>query len=101
MTMATLTQKERVAAIEARLAGHAHEHELGDRVWAAKLDAIDQRLRGIERVLLEVRINPADAPQGSGWRRLTRRDVSVMSSTAAATTALWWLTELARTAVGA
>lgn len=52
-------------------------------------------------MLLEVRINPAEAPQGSGWRRLTRRDVGVMSGTAAATTALWWLTELARTAVGA
>ena len=71
--MATLTQKERVAALEARLSGHAHEHELGDRVWAAKLDAIDQRLRGIERVLLEVRISPTEAPQASGWRWLTRR----------------------------
>ena len=99
--MATaLTQKERIAALEARTSSHGHEHELGDRVWTAKLDAIDQRLRGIERVLLEVRINPADTLQGSGWRRLTRRDVSVISGTAAATTALWWLTELARAAVG-
>ena len=57
-----LTQKERIAALEARSSIHGHEHELGDRVWAAKLDAIDQRLRGIERVLLEVRLNPADAP---------------------------------------
>ena len=74
---------------------------MGDRVWTAKLDAIDQRLRGIERVLLEVRLSPADAPRPSGWRSLTRRDVGVMSGTAAATTALWWLTELARTALGA
>ena len=101
MTMATLTNKERVAALEARLSGHAHEHDLGDRTWAAKLDAIDQRLRGIERVLLEVRLSPADAPQPSGWRPFTRRDVGVMSGTAAATTALWWLTELARAALGA
>ncbi len=52
-------------------------------------------------MLLEVRISPTEAPQASGWRRLTRRDVGVMSGTAAATTALWWLTELARTEVGA
>ncbi len=78
-----------------------HEHELGDRVWTAKLDAIDQRLRGIERVLLEVRLNPPSAPQPTGWRRLSRRDVGVMSGTAAATTALWWLTELARAALWA
>ena len=96
-----LTQKERIAALEARSSIHGHEHELGDRVWAAKLDAIDQRLRGIERVLLEVRLNPADAPQPAGWRRLSRRDVGVISGTAAATTALWWLTELARAALGA
>ncbi len=95
-----LTQKERIAALKARTSSHGHEHELGDRVWTAKLDAIDQRLRGIERVLLEVRLNPADT-QASGWRRLTRRDVGVMSGTAAATTALWWLTELARVAIGA
>ena len=99
--MATaLTQKERIAAREARASSHGHEHDLGDRVWTAKLDAIDQRLRGIERVLLEVRINPASAPQPAGWRHLSRRDVGVMSGTAAATTALWWLTELARTAIG-
>ena len=99
--MPTLTQRERIAALEASASGHGREHELGDRVWAAKLDAIDQRLRGIERVLLEVRINPAEAPQPTGWRRLSRRDVGVMSGTAAATTALWWLTEVARTAIGA
>ncbi len=100
--MATaLTQKERIAALEARASSHGHEHDLGDRVWTAKLDAIDQRLRGIERVLLEVRLSPADDPRPSGWRPLTRRDVGVMSGTAAATTALWWLTELARAALGA
>ena len=99
--MTTLTQKERLAALEARQSGHGYEHELSDRVWSAKLDAIDQRLRGIERVLLEVRVAGNGAQQAAGWRRLTRRDVSVISSTAAVTTALWWLTELARTAIGA
>ena len=41
-----LTQKERLAALEAESEAHAREHELTERVWSAKLDAIDARTAG-------------------------------------------------------
>ena len=94
--MATLTQKERLAAVEARMHGHGREHELNDRVWTAKLDAIDARIRGVERILLETRL-PMTAAGAS--RRLSRRDVGVISSSAAVTSLAWWLAALAQRVV--
>ena len=55
--MTTHTQRERLASLEARQLGHDREHGLVDRVWSAKLDAIDARVRSIERILLEVPIH--------------------------------------------
>jgi hypothetical protein len=95
--MATLTQKERLAAVEARIHGHGREHELNDRVWTAKLDAIDARIRGVERILLETRLPPAAAQDAP--RRLSRRDVGVISSSAAITSLAWWLAALAQRVV--
>lgn len=84
-----MTQKERLAALEAEGEAHAREHELTERVWAAKLEAIDARLRSIERYLLE-------APQGGGAyqsKRIQRRDIIVMGGSAGVTSLFWLLVE--------
>jgi hypothetical protein len=92
--MATLTQKERIAAAEASQQGHRREHELGDRAWAAKLDAIDARIRGVERILLELRLPNAE-PGGPPKKTQAKRDVSLMGGSAALTSLLWILVEFA------
>ena len=87
--MTMMTQKERLAALEAEGEAHAREHELTERVWAAKLEAIDARLRSIERYLLE-------APQGGGAyqsKRIQRRDIIVMGGSAGVTSLFWLLVE--------
>ena len=94
--MTALTQPERVAAIEARLTSHQREHELNDRIWAAKLDAIDARLRGIERLLLEVRLPSSERTDPGVRRVLVRRDVGIISGSAAVTSLLWWVVDLVR-----
>jgi hypothetical protein len=99
--MTTLTQKERLASLEAQQSGHDREHELADRVWAAKLDAIDARVRSIERILREVRVNGHQEDPPSGGRlRLSKREVGVMSGSAAAASAAWWLLQLAQGVLG-
>ena len=87
-----MTQRERLASLEAAQEGHATAHELTDRIWAAKLEAIDDRLRNIERVLLD----PPPRAQGGGddgrWRP-NRRDVAVVGGSAGLTSLAWWLLE--------
>ncbi len=88
--MTMMTQKERLAALEAEGEAHAREHELTDRVWSAKLEAIDARLRSIERFLLEAPHNGSAAYQG---KRLQRRDFIVMSGSAGVTSLFWLAVE--------
>ena len=97
--MPTTTQPERIATIEARQDAHRLEHDLNDRVWSAKLDAIDARLRGIERILLDVRIPSPTEPTIAEQKPfvLNRRDMGVISGSAAVTSLLWWLVEAVRT----
>ena len=97
MTQTHTTQKERIASLESYVDGHAREHTLTDRVWTAKLDAIERRLVQIERVLLDVRENGNGHANGSGLRP-TRRDLGLAGVAAALTSALWWLAEALRTA---
>lgn len=91
--MTTLTQKERIAATEANQKGHQREHELADRTWLAKLDAIDARIRGVERILLEVRLPGAEYPGAPLKKALAKRDMGIMGGSAALTSLLWWLVE--------
>ena len=101
-TMTAITQQERIAVVEARQEAHVREHDLNDRLWSAKLDAIDARLRGIERLLLEVRL-PSPVERAVGERKpfvLKRRDVGVISGSAAVTSFLWWLVEVAQRVAG-
>jgi hypothetical protein len=93
--MTTLTQKERIAATEANQKGHQREHELADRTWSAKLDAIDARIRGVERILLELRLPVSEFPGAPLKRALAKRDMSIMGGSAALTSLLWWLVEFA------
>ena len=86
-----MTQKERLAALEAEGEAHTREHELTERVWAAKLDAIDARLRGIERFLLDA--PPHDDGVYEGWR-LHRRDLMIISGSAGITSLVWLLVEI-------
>ncbi|MXW31094.1 MAG: hypothetical protein F4Z88_10355 [Chloroflexi bacterium] len=86
-----LTQKERLAALEAESAAHAREHELTERVWSAKLDAIDARLRGIERFLLDTPSHDPDVYEG--WR-LHRRDLMIISGSAGITSLIWLFVEI-------
>ena len=85
-----LTQKERLAALEAESEAHTREHELTERIWSAKLDAIDARLRGIERFLLDA---PHDADTYEGWR-LHRRDLMIISGSAGITSLIWLFVEI-------
>ena len=87
--MTMMTQKERLAALEAEGEAHAREHELTERVWAAKLEAIDARLRSIERFLLETP-HAGAAYQG---KRLQRRDIIVMGGSAGVTSLFWLVVE--------
>lgn len=88
---AVLTQKERLASLEAENDAHIREHELTERVWSAKLDAIDARLRGIERFLLDAPSHDADAYEG--WR-LQRRDLVIISGSAGITSFIWLFVEI-------
>ena len=90
------TQKERLAALEAENDAHTREHELTERVWSAKLDAIDARLRGIERFLLDA--PPQASGDYEGWR-LHRRDLVIISGSAGITSLIWLLVEIARNLV--
>ena len=88
-----MTQKERLAALEAENDAHIREHELTERVWSAKLDAIDARLRGIERFLLDA--PPQATGDYEGWR-LHRRDLVIISGSAGVTSLIWLLVEIVR-----
>ena len=88
---AMLTQKERLAALEAESEAHIREHELTERVWSAKLDAIDARLRGIERFLLDTPTHDSDVYEG--WR-LHRRDLMIISGSAGITSLIWLFVEI-------
>ncbi len=90
---AGLTQRERLASLEASQEAHTTAHDLTERIWAAKLDAIDARLRGIERVLLDAPLR-ARADYDAGWRP-NRRDIAVVSGSAGLTSLAWWLAEAA------
>jgi hypothetical protein len=90
--VASLTQKERLASVEAGQMGHRREHDLNDRVWSAKLDAIDARIRGMERILLEVRL-PTPAPEPAVRKLVGKRDLGVISGSAVATSLFWWAVE--------
>ena len=90
----TTTQRERLASLESYVDGHAREHELTERVWETKLDAIDARLAQIERVLTDGRENG----NGGGKMGIVRRDLGLAGGAAALTSALWWLAELLQTA---
>ena len=86
-----MTQKERLAALEAEGEAHTREHELTERVWLAKLDAIDARLRGIEQF---IRNAPDREDDGYvGWR-LHRRDLVIMSGSVGMTSFIWMLVDL-------
>ena len=98
--MAGFTQKERLAAAETRQGAHDREHELNDRVWSAKLDSIDARIRGIERILLEVRLPLNGTTPSVAWPRLGKRDLGVISGSAAATSLAWWLAEVLQSLAG-
>ena len=86
-----LTQKERLASLEAENDAHTREHELTERVWSAKLDAIDARLKGIERFLLDAPPQAVDVYDG--WR-LHRRDLVIISGSAGVTSLIWLLVEI-------
>ncbi len=86
-----LTQRERLASLEAEGDAHTREHELTERVWSAKLDAIDARLRGIERFLLDA--PPQGAADYEGWR-LHRRDFMIISGSAGITSMIWLFVEI-------
>lgn len=90
---AALTQRERLASLEAGQEAHATAHDLTERIWAAKLDAIDARLRGIERVLMDALLRP-QADYDAGWRP-NRRDIAVVGGSAGLTSLAWWLAEAA------
>jgi hypothetical protein len=92
--MTTLTQKERIAAAEANQKGHQREHELVDRAWSEKLDVIDSRIRGVERILLELRLPGVEYTGGPVKKPLAKRDMSIVGGSAALTSLLWWLVEL-------
>ena len=98
--MVTLTQKERLASLEAQHQAHAREHRLVERMWSARLDAIDTRLRGIEQVLQSWRFSESGHEDLRSWRGVSKRDASVFGGSIALATALWWLVDLLRTAVG-
>ncbi len=90
MTQLHTTQRERLASLESYVDGHAREHELTERLWEAKLDAIDARLAQIERMLIEGRDPPSE---GGPKLRLARRDLGLAGLAATLTSALWWLAQ--------
>ncbi len=93
--MSALTQRERLASLEAAQGAHATAHELTDRVWAAKLEAIDARLRNIERALLDPPLpHGAHAGEETRWRP-NRRDIAVVGGSAGVTSLAWWILEAA------
>lgn len=94
--MPTITQKERLAAVEAHQTAHQREHGLNDQVWAAKLDAIDARVKGIERILLETRLPEIVIEEQAEKRSLGKRDITVVSGSAALTSLIWWLADVVR-----
>ena len=94
-----LTQRERLTQLEAQQEGHAREHELLDRMWTARLEAIDARLAGIDQVLHTWRLNGNGSNGERGRRGVSRRDMGVFSGTVALMSAAWAVVELLR-AVG-
>ena len=89
-----MTQRERLATLEAHHAAHAREHELWRELEATQLEAIGARLANIETAL------GAGRPGGNGGRRISRRDVGVFGGSIAMATALWWMVDLLRAASG-
>ena len=94
--MPTGTQKERIAAVETHQSAHRREHSLNDQVWAAKLEAIDARVRGIERILLETRLPEIVRTEPPGKHSMGKRDITVLSGSAAVTSLVWWIAEVVR-----
>lgn len=98
--MSALTQKERIASLETHQTAHGREHGLAEQVWAGKLEAIEARLVGIERVLLSVRLSDL-VPSGEHRRRLNRRDVGFIGGSAALTSIAWAFVDALRAAITA
>ena len=92
-----MTQKERVAALEAQQSVHVREHEYLNRMWAGQLKAINGRLMRIEAALNGWR---ASAGTANGQRRFTTRDIGVAGGGMAFATAVWWVVDLLRAAAG-
>lgn len=89
------TQRERIAALEASEQAHVTAHELTDRLWTAKLEAVDARLGSIERMLSDVLLRPVAGADDSARPSSRRRDIAAAGGGAGAATLLWWLAQAA------
>ena len=92
-----MTQKERLATLEAQHEAQRREQELLHQVWSVQLEAIDVRLANIEAALHQLRLEPNG---GQALRRISRRDLSISGGSIAAATAIWWAFELLRATAG-
>ncbi len=93
-----MTNRERLATLEARQQAHGREHGYIDKAWEGQLEAIHLRLVRIEDALNGWR----DGLNGrNGRRRLSGRDVGVAGGSMAVATAVWWVVDLLRAAGGA
>ena len=87
LTMATTTQRERIATLESAIEAHDREHQLLERLWTQRLIAIEERLANIEEALQAWRGAPLPGA------RLSKRDVGLASGSAALATIGWLLLE--------
>ena len=92
-----MTQKERLATLEAQHEAQRHEQELLHQLWSVQLEAIDVRLANIEAALHQARLEPNGGP---ALRRISRRDLGISGGSIAAATVIWWVFELLRTTTG-
>ena len=99
-----MTQKERLATLEAQQEAHGREHLYLRELWSAELEAINARLGSIETALRTWRteLNGTTSTGLNGAharRRVSMRDVSISGGSLAVATVLWWLVEVLRGAV--
>ena len=92
-----VTQKERLATLEAQEHAHAREHIFLRELWTTQLETMNTRLASIEAALDRLRLNGSAA---NGRWRVTRREVGVVGTSMAIATALWWLVDLLQQAIG-
>lgn len=92
-----MTQKERMATLEAQLEGHDREHSFLRELWTTQLEAINARLAKIEEALDGLQSFRGGV---NGKGQLTRRDVGVFGASAAVATAVWWMADLAGLVAG-